>query len=97
MNNGLNKLNTGKSHSDKGQAQRAAKEVLKFILTNKKHFKPGDEKHLRAAVSMDSQLGLFSPKQLSYVDGIYEILMGDMGYPSYKGQKSDFSRKLRLK
>ena len=95
MNNGLNRINTGKSHSDKGQAQRAAKVLLKFILASQKHFKPKSGKHLRAAVSMDSQLGLFSPKQLSYVDSIYEILMGDMGFPSYKGQKSKWGVNLR--
>lgn len=43
MNNGLNR------------DQRAAKVVLKFILTNKEHFKPENEKHLIAAVGMNGQ------------------------------------------
>ena len=91
-NSGLDRLNTGKSHSDKAYAQRAAKETLKFILANKNVLKFD---HMNAALSMNAQSKPLSPKQLSYVDDIYEKVMDGLGYGGYKGQKSKYGVNLK--
>lgn len=65
--------------SDKDRAQSTARQVLGFIS---KYLHLIDKKHAEAAKSMARQTYPLSDKQLSYVDGIYEMVMAGMGLES---------------
>lgn len=82
----LDRINTTRYHSDKAQAERAARENLKTILANSKHLLKvkGGGKYLAAASDMSKQVETFTPPQLSYIDFIYERMMDGAGYDSFK-------------
>lgn len=81
--------------SDKDQAQRGAKEQLKIILANKtKLLKTRNgEKLLAVANSFSKSRTAFTPKQLSFIDSIYEKTMQGAGFesfsPTFKPRKKD--------
>lgn len=67
------------------QARRTALDQLRIILANEKHLRSrrDGKKLMEAARSMKTQLetgGSLSPKQYSYVDGIYEKMMAAAGH-----------------
>ena len=77
---------TGHSqHSDKECSERGARTILSFILQNRKYLDKvrNGACHKEAAINMCKQKEKFSPKQLSYIDGIYEKTMKGMGLPSF--------------
>lgn len=84
---------------DHGQkeAQRSARAQLEFIVANIKHLRPID-KGLKMSMAADSMLGLcqrgtkLTPAQMSYADGIYELVMKQLGLPSVD-RKIDVKRK----
>lgn len=95
----LRKINTEKYHSDKGQAQRTAREQLKFIQSNLKAFESvASQKNIEAFNSFAKQFFkkvAFSDNQLSYIDVLYEKTMEGLGLPSYSGIK--YGKHVRLK
>lgn len=94
----LDKINTTRYHSDKAQAERAAREQLKIILEakNRKYFDKvrGGGKYLSAASSMAKQAEPFTPNQLSYIDAIMEKLWEGAGYDSFKATYKPDTRKM---
>lgn len=84
MTNGLKRYNTGTFESDLERCQRTSKDLLKFILTNRKtllRHKNGSKLYNDALdISKSQEL---TPKQISYIDGIYEKLMGQLGFESF--------------
>lgn len=82
----LDRINTGRYSSDKNQAQTSARAQLKIIMANKEKLlrvKNG-KKFLTVAVSFDGCKEDFTPKQLSYIDTIYEKVMEGAGFESFK-------------
>jgi len=81
----LRNVSSSRWHNDSESAQRAAKEYLKFIMNNLHFLKKvkNSEKYISAAKSLNQQTSLFTPKQLSYIDVIYEKVMKGAGYPSF--------------
>ncbi|MEW6507208.1 MAG: hypothetical protein AB1432_05625 [Bacteroidota bacterium] len=80
--------------NDNDQAQRSAREQLKFIVANKdklNNVRNGNSYKI-AAISLNRCKENFTPKQLSYIDNIYEKVMKGAGYESfsanYKPKKS---------
>ena len=85
-------------HDDTAQTNRAARQYLKFIFANKKYLlkRRNGKKHLEAMESISKVLNdNFSPKQKSYIDSVYEMVMKGLGFPSYKGQKSKYGVNLK--
>jgi len=82
----LDRLNNSKFMSDKGQAQRSAREQLKFIIANKdKLMRIINGKNLIiSAESLNNYQDNFTPKQLSFIDSIYEKTMKGFGFESYQ-------------
>lgn len=91
----LDKINTTRYHSDVQQAQRSAREQLKFILAN------GDKllqimngrKYLMTAEEFAAIKEDFTPKQLSYIDVIYEKTMRGVGFDSFTVTYKPMKRK----
>lgn len=71
--------------NDMDQAQRGAKEQLKIILSNKTKLlnTRNGKKLLEVAVSFSKSKVAFSPKQLSFIDSIYEKTMQGAGFESF--------------
>ncbi|MBS3945294.1 MAG: hypothetical protein KGZ42_07345 [Melioribacter sp.] len=94
----LDRISDCRFASDKVQAQRSAREQLKFILVNKEKLlrAKNGKKYLIVAISFDQIKEDLTPNQLSYVDSIYEMTMGAAGYesfkPTYKPNKRTFLR-----
>lgn len=85
--------------NDTAQAQRACATNLKFILANKDQLRKRRNglKHLKAMESISKVLNNnYSSKQMSYVDSVYEMVMQQIGLPSYKGQKSKYGMKFTV-
>jgi len=82
----LDRINTTKYLNDKQQAQRSAREQLKFILANSEKLlrAKNGKKYLTVAVSFAQCKDELTSKQCSYVDVIYEATMGAAGYDSFK-------------
>lgn len=81
----LNKI-TGTSFSnDNEQAQRGAREQLKIILANRAKLlnTRNGKKLLAVANSFNKNKSSFSPKQLSFIDSIYEKTMQGAGFESF--------------
>lgn len=84
---------------DHGQkeAQKSAKVQLDFIAANLKHLRPVD-KGLKMSIAATEMLDLckrgtkLTPKQMSYVDGIYEQVMKQLNLPS-ADRKIDIKKK----
>lgn len=90
---GLARTGSGRFLNDTAQQQRASKQYLEFILSNKEALlkNRNGQKLLDAAENMDSQpKETLTPKRMSYIDDIYEATMKGMGLPSYKGQKTKY-------
>lgn len=91
----LDKVTNTRFASDKDQAQRGAKEQLKIILANKtKLLKTRNgKKLLDVANSFSKSKVAFSPKQLSFIDSIYEKTMQGAGFesfsPTFKPHRKD--------
>ncbi len=86
-------------HDDTEQTNRAAREYLNFIFANSKHLlkRRNGLKHLKAMESISKVLNdNFSPKQKSYIDSVYEMVMKELGFPSYRGQKSKYGINLKV-
>ena len=68
------------------QAQRSAKDQLKFIEANIERLAgPGDKGRALAVVNFSAMAAngeTFTPNQLSYIDGLYERVMQNAGLPS---------------
>ncbi|MHB8871647.1 MAG: hypothetical protein ACYC5G_04295 [Candidatus Doudnabacteria bacterium] len=81
----LDRINTTRFLNDNSQAQRSAREQLKFILAK------GDKllrimngrKYLMTAEDFAANKDEFSPKQLSYIDSIYEKTWKATGFDSF--------------
>jgi hypothetical protein len=81
---GVDRLKSDRYSSDKDRAQQSTRDNLKFILANKKHLlkvRRGTEIFL-AADSMSQQQEPFTPKQMQYIDSIYEKVMSGAGFDS---------------
>ena len=79
--------------NDTEQARRSSLAYLQFIFDNEKYLlqRRNGEKHLRAMRSISQmQNHNFTPKQMSYIDSVYEMVMEQLGFPAYKGQKSKY-------
>jgi len=79
--------------NDKEQAQRSSVEYLSFIFANQKSLlkRRNGEKHLKAMKDISGiPNNNFTPKQMSYIDSVYEMVMKELGFPAYKGQKSKY-------
>jgi len=80
-------------HDGRDTAERGAREQLKFIMANLESLRKADRKgnHERAARSMNAQKERLTPKQLSYIDDIYEKVMKGAGFgsftPTYKPKR----------
>jgi hypothetical protein len=81
----LNKVNNSRFASDKDQAQRGAIEQLKIILSNKTKLLKvrNGEKLLVIASSFSRSKVAYTPKQLSFIDSIYEKTMQGAGFESF--------------
>lgn len=81
----LNKVNNSRFASDNDQAQRGAKQQLNFVLANKAKLLKvrNGEKLLAVANSFNRSKVAFSPKQLSFIDAIYEKTMQGAGFESF--------------
>jgi len=78
--------------------RRATLGYLKFVLENKVFLlkRRNGEKHYEAMENISRIPDhAFTPKQMSYVDCVYEMVMKQMGFPSYVGQKSKYGINLR--
>jgi hypothetical protein len=68
------------------QAQRSAREQIRFVMANLDRLSgPGEKALLHAALSfaaMAANNETFTPAQLSYIDGLYERVMRNAGLPS---------------
>lgn len=69
------------------QAQRSAREQLKFIIENKDDLRRVREggRMLEAAESFTNKIrsgGRLTPAQMSYIDGMYEKIFKAAGYES---------------
>jgi hypothetical protein len=82
---GLDKVTNTRFASDKGQAQRGAQEQLKIILANKTKLlnTRNGKKLLVVANSFNKSKTAFTPKQLSFIDSIYEKTMQGAGFESF--------------
>lgn len=82
--------------SDKDHAQNTAKEQLKIILANKEHLlKARDGKTLSfIAEDFSKSQEPFTPKQLSFIDSIYEKTMKGAGFEAYSN-KHDLKKAIR--
>jgi hypothetical protein len=81
----LDRINTGKYHSDKQQSKNAAEEQLKFILGNQKYLlrvRNGDKLLLKIKSFMNQDFPL-TENQKSEVDRICELVWKgyDMAMP----------------
>lgn len=85
-------MNNSRFYNDKSRAQRTAREQLKFIKANISALNKVDKRGtmLKAFNDFIRCKNSFTPKELSYIDSIYEATMKGLGFPSYKGIKSDF-------
>jgi hypothetical protein len=81
----FNKATGSRFAKDVDQAQRGAKEQLKIILSNKSKLLKvrNGEKLLTIANSFNRSKTAFSPKQLSFIDSIYEKTMQGAGFESF--------------
>jgi hypothetical protein len=81
----LGNINSAPVHSDKAQSQRAAKDYLKFILVNLKQLDnlQNGKNYKEAALSLSQWKNEFTPKQLSFINVIYEKVMEGFGLPSF--------------
>ncbi len=81
----LNRVTNPAYSNDMDQAQRGAKEQLKIILSNKSKLLKvrNGEKLLSIANSLNRNKTAFSPKQLSFIDSIYEKTMKGAGFESF--------------
>lgn len=91
----LNKVKDSGFSSDMDQAQRGAKEQLKIILANKAKLlnTRNGKKLLAVANSFSKSRVAYSPKQLSFIDSIYEKTMQGAGFesfsPTFKPKRKD--------
>jgi hypothetical protein len=72
----LDRINTGKSHSDKQQSKNAANEQIKFIIANQKYLlrvRSGEKLLLKVKSFMNQDYEL-TPGQKSEVDRICELV-----------------------
>lgn len=98
MNKGLDRINTGRSHSDKASSYRFRLEQIKFINENKKFLeRAGEDRKLRLVNSIKEyydQNKFMTGPQLSAVDDVYERVMLLAGFGGYKPIKSKYGVKL---
>lgn len=78
----LDRINTGKFHNDLAQAQRSAKAQLDFIINNQDKLLRvlNGKKYLMTALQFAECKEPLTPKQLSYIDVIYEKTMKGCGF-----------------
>ena len=81
----LDKINKTVFHNDNPCAQRGAREYLKFILANKAALLKvkGGEDFYKAARNLSFIIEDLTPKQLSFIDVIYEKTMKGLGLESF--------------
>ena len=81
----LDRINNTRFLNDNEQAQRAAKEQLKFIIANSQHLTKvrGGDNYLKTANDFMLMREKFTPNQLSLVDVIYEKTMKGLGFESF--------------
>jgi len=85
-------------HDDMEYYRRSSSEKLKFIFQNKEHLlkRRNGEKHYKAMQEIAQFPNHnFRPKQMSYIDDVYEMVMAQLGLPSYRGQKSKYGINLK--
>jgi hypothetical protein len=94
---GLTKVNDCRFASDKGQAQRSAREQLKFIMANREKLLRifNGRKLMMTADGFNEFKEPFTDNQLSYIDAIYERTMKACGFdsftPTYKPSRKRFN------
>ena len=92
---GLRNKNTARFHSDKQQSERASRANILFISQNITAFKiKATKTDLIAFENFKNQIEVFTDKQKSYIDCMYEKTMGGLGLPAYKGIKSKYGVRL---
>lgn len=81
----LVKVNDVRFLNDNSQAQRTAREQLKFIIANGQYLLKvrGGENYHKTAKDFSNMKEKFTSPQLSYIDVIYEKTMKGLGYGSY--------------
>jgi hypothetical protein len=79
------RINTARYLNDNSQAQRTAREQLKFILANGQYLLKvrGGEKYFEDAKDFIKMKDNFTEPQLSFIDVIYEKTMKGLGFESY--------------
>lgn len=95
-------MNRGRDpwQSNGPQAQRSARELLRFIAANMEHLRAVDkdgskEKAVRDLQLMVDQGETFTPNQLSYIEGLYEKTMEGLGFGSCNVHSDRRKRSLR--
>jgi len=82
---GLVKVNDCRFLNDNSQAQRAAREQLKIITMNLSKLEKirNAAKYIQAVQDFNATKINFTPKQLSFIDVIYEKTMKGAGFESF--------------
>ncbi|MDA3862024.1 MAG: hypothetical protein PF445_12450 [Melioribacteraceae bacterium] len=83
----------GQFLDDTEQARRSSVAKLLFIFQCKEKLsqRRNGNKHLEAMENISKTPNhVFSSSQMAYIDDVYEMVMGQLGLPSYKGQKSKY-------
>lgn len=82
----LDRVNTTRFMNDNDQAQRSARSQLDFIIANKESLYKvfNGHKKYESARFMSLIKEKYTPKQLSYIDSIYEDVMKGAGFGSFK-------------
>lgn len=72
--------------NDNDQAQRSARAQLEFIINNKEKLSRirNGEKYKTVAAAFFNSKEPFTPKQLSYIDVIYEKTFQAAGYEAFQ-------------
>jgi len=85
-------------HDDTDYSRRSSFAKLRFIYEHKELLlkRRNGAKHLAAMDNISAFPDkAFRPKQMSYIDDVYEMVMRELGFPSYKGQKSKYGVNLK--
>lgn len=83
----LTKTPDARFANDKEQSERSARAQLQFITQHESSLVKimNGRKYAIAASDLNSQKELFTDKQKSYIDVIYEKTMKALGLPHYSG------------
>jgi len=91
-------MQNSKYLDDTEQAQRASKQYLDFILSNKlalSNVRNGLKLFKIAEDMNKTPKELLTEKQMSYIDAIYDKTKKGLGLPNYTGQKSKYGVNLK--